>query len=107
MPELSDEQTVLKGPAATIAYAVDASGKMHAKEFLDNTKGKKAPTKQELAGIYQAFKVMTERGKITNEVQFKKERGEIFGFKKYQVRLAAFRNYLKTHCIADTPSGHG
>lgn len=91
MPGLPDEQIVLKGPAATIAYAVDAKGDMPAKAFLDNSKGKDAPSPQELAGLQQAFNVMVEHGTIRNSEQFKKERGEIYGFKKYQARIAAFR----------------
>lgn len=91
MPGIPDEQIVLKGPASTIAYAVDANGTMPAKEFLESARGKDAPTEQELAGLRQAFKVMTQQGRITNDEQFKKERGEIFGFKKYQARMAAFQ----------------
>jgi len=91
MPGLPDEQIVRTGPAATIAYAVDAKGDMPAKAFLDNSKGKDAPSPQELAGLQQAFKVMAKHGKIRNTEQFKKERGEIYGFKKYQARIAAFR----------------
>lgn len=88
---LSDSQLVEKGPARTVAYAIDANGDMPARDFLENTKGKKAPSKQELAGLFHLFKVMTQQGKITNDEQFKKERGEIFGFKKYQARIAAFQ----------------
>jgi hypothetical protein len=91
IPELPDEQIVLRGPAATIAYAVDAKGNMPAREFFENTKGKSAPTAQEIAGLMQAFTVMVEQGTIRNDQQFKKERGEIYGFKKYQARIAAFR----------------
>lgn len=91
MPEPPDEQIVLKGPAAIIAYAVDEKGEMPARVFLESTKGKDAPTPQELAGLNQAFKVMAEHGTIRNDQQFKKERGDIFGFKKYQARVAAFK----------------
>ncbi len=91
MPGIPEEQVVMQGPASVIAYAVDSGGRMPAKEFLESTRGKDAPSQQELAGLRQAFKVMTQQGRITNEEQFKKERGEIFGFKKYQARIAAFR----------------
>ena len=91
MSDIPEEQLVLKGPALTVAYAVDANGDMPAKEFLDEMTGKKAPTDREKAGLYQVFKVLTQIGKVTNELQFKKERDEIFGFKKYQARIAAFR----------------
>lgn len=91
MPGLPDEQIVLKGSAATIAYAMDAKGEMPAKAFFEDTKGKDAPSAQERAGLEQAFMVMAEHGTIRNDQQFKKERGEIYGFKKYQARVAAFR----------------
>lgn len=92
MPEPPDEQIVLKGPVATIAYAVDAKGEMPAREFLESTKGKKAPTKDELAGLEQAFRVMALQGKVANKEQFKHERGKIFAFKNFQARVAAFRD---------------
>lgn len=91
MPDLPDEQIVRKGPASTIAYAVDANGEMPAKQFFENEQGKEAPSKQEKAGLFQVFQVMVTQGRVTNPEQFKKERGEIFGFKKYQARVAAFR----------------
>lgn len=91
MPGPSDEQIVDKGPAKTVAYAVDAGGGTPAREFLQRAQGKDAPTKVELAGLRHLFRLMAEQGKITNDEQFRKERGAIFGFKKYQARVAAFQ----------------
>jgi len=91
MLDPTDEQILKEGPAKTVAYAIDANGAMPAKEFLETTKGKRAASKRELAGLHHLFRVMAEQGKITNEEHFKKERGEIFGFKRYQARVAAFQ----------------
>lgn len=91
MLDPTDEQILEEGPAKTVAYAIDSNGAMPAKEFLETTKGKHAPSKNELGGLHHLFKVIAAQGKITNDEQFKKERGEIFGFKKYQARVAAFQ----------------
>ena len=91
MLDFDDEQVVLKGPAATIAYAMKANGKMPAKEFLESTKGKDAPSRQEKAGLIHLFQLMVNKGKIYNKELFRKLRGNIFEFKKNQVRLLAFR----------------
>jgi len=91
MRALADEQVVVKGPAKTVAYAIDSNGDMPAKDFLEQEAGKNAPTKVELAGLRHLFKLMADQGKINNDEQFTKERGAIFGFKKYQARIAAFQ----------------
>lgn len=91
MLDPSDEQVVAKGPAKTVAYAIDSNGNMPAKEFLEQERGRGAPSKVELAGLRHLFKLMADQGRITNDEQFKKERGSIFGFKKYQARVAAFQ----------------
>lgn len=80
-----------RGPARTIAYAIDANGRMPARDFLESAHGKDAPSKQELAALRHAFKVMANQGVIRNHEQFRKERGDIFGFKNYQARIAAFQ----------------
>ena len=91
MLDLPDEQVVVKGPARTIAYAIDANGRMPAREFLEATKGKGAPTEREKAGLYVLFQRMGEHGSIRNTEQFRKEQSEIYGFKKAQARVAAFQ----------------
>lgn len=92
MRALTDEQIVVKGPKRIVAYAIAANGTMPAKDFLEQQNCKDAPTKTELAGLRHLFKLMADQGKITNSEQFKKERDAIFGFKKYQVRIAAFQD---------------
>lgn len=92
MPTLTDDQIVVKGPAKTVAFAKDLNGDMPAKEFLERTHGADAPTKVERAGLWHLFRLMAEQGKIANTEQFRKERDEIYGFKKYQARIAAFQD---------------
>lgn len=91
MPSLSDDQVAVSGRARTVAYAKDSQGRMPAKDFLDQTSGSDAPSKVEKRGMYHLFRLMADNGKIANGEQFRKERGEIFGFKKYQARIAAFQ----------------
>jgi hypothetical protein len=83
-----DEDIVAQGSKLTVAWARDASGRRHAKEFLES---KDAPAKDR-ARLYHWFKVMADMGVINNVEAFKKEMGQIFGFKAFQVRVAAFRH---------------
>ena len=87
-----DSQIVVAGIARTVAYAIDSQGRMPAKEFLEQSSGSDAPTRSEKAGLYHLFRVMADTGKITNAEQFRKERDQIFSFKKYQARIAAFHD---------------
>ena len=91
MPSLPDDRIVVSGPARTVAYATDGQGRMPAKDFLEETSGSEAPTRQEKAGLERLFRLIANTGRIGNKEQFRKERGEIFGFKKYQLRVAAFQ----------------
>jgi len=91
MPSLPDDQVAVSGPARTVAYAKDSQGRMPAKEFLEETSGSDALSGVEKGGMYHLFRLMAATGKIANKEQFRKERGEIFGFKKYQARIAAFQ----------------
>ncbi|RLS44342.1 MAG: hypothetical protein DWH83_02820 [Planctomycetota bacterium] len=91
MPRLPDDQVAVTGLARTVAYAIDSQGRMPAKDFLEETSGSEAPTRSEKAGLERLFRLMANTGRIGNKEQFRKERGEIFGFKKYQLRIAAFQ----------------
>lgn len=91
MPSLSDDQVAVSGRARTVAYAKDSQGRMPAKDFLDQTSGSDSLSKVEKRGMYHIFRLMADNGKIANAEQFRKERGEIYGFKKYQARFAAFQ----------------
>ncbi len=100
MLDPSDEQIVTRGPERTVAYAIDKNGDMPARDYLESTGRKRGPSAQEAAGLLRSFEMMAAQGKIVNDEKFKKERGEIFGFKKYQVRVGAFlvgRVWYLTH----------
>jgi phage-related protein len=70
-----------------VAWARDAAGRRHAKDLLESG----AVSDKDRARLRIAFSVMAQHGRISNPEQFKKEKGEIWTFKSYQVRLAAFR----------------
>lgn len=58
---------------------------MPAKEFVEGL------TVADQAKIVQLFRRMAESGKLPNREQFKLVRGNIFEFKKYQIRVFCFR----------------
>jgi len=86
----------LVGPARTIDYAVDAHGRRPAKEFLHG----ECPAK-DAKSIFHKCRVMAEHGaNALQQEAFTHETGEIFAFKSFQVRLAAFqqgRTWFLTH----------
>jgi hypothetical protein len=85
---------VVRGTARTIAYAVCSDGSMPAKEFvegLDDSDQRKLDT---------LFRRLADTGKIFNREQFKLVEGEIFEFKRHQVRVGCFQietRWLLTH----------
>ena len=86
----------LLGPARTIDYAVDAQGRRHARDFLHE----KCPTK-DAKSIFHKCRVMAEHGaQGLQREAFKHEAGEIFAFKSFQARVAAFqqgKTWFLTH----------
>jgi hypothetical protein len=89
------KRVVVRGAAKTVEYAVDANGAMPAKEFLDSGFADGSLNKAELAGIRRLFEKMAAHGRITSKQKFRKERGEIYAFKRGQIRVPAF-------CIGNT-----
>ena len=88
MDGVADEDLVVaRGQQCTVAWARDAAGRRWAKEFLES---KDVPGKDR-ARIERWCQVLAETGRICNQEQFKKEAGEIWTFKSYQVRIGAFR----------------
>ena len=85
---------VVRGTARAIEYAVCSDGSMPAKEFiegLDDSDQRKLDT---------LFRRLSETGKIFNREQFKLVDGQIFEFKRYQVRVGCFQigtRWLLTH----------
>ncbi|NLG44769.1 MAG: hypothetical protein GX547_16125 [Phycisphaerae bacterium] len=90
----TDSPIVVRGIARTIEYAVCLDGSMPAKDFveaLDDSDQRKLDT---------LFRRLADTGKIFNREQFKLVEGEIFEFKRYQVRVGCFQigsRWLLTH----------
>jgi hypothetical protein len=90
MANPSDSQ-IVRGPRRTIAYATDRQGRMPAKDFMNEDPGADGPSNVEKAGLLHRFTLMANQGVIHNKEHFRKERGEIYSFKKGDIRLPAFR----------------
>ena len=76
-------------------YARDASGHSHAMQFL-RTCGN-PPTR---GRFFLLFQLLAEDGHIASRRKFRKERGDIWGFKSGDARIAAFpygRVWYLTH----------
>jgi hypothetical protein len=85
MPNLPESMVVVRGSRCTVAYARDASGRLNAADFLES---EQVPEKDK-ARLLRQFELVAN-GHTTNREQFKKEQGNIYGFKSYQARVAAF-----------------
>jgi len=83
-----DEDVVLRGSMLKVAWAREASGRRLAKEFLESG----AAPEKDRARLRRWFQVMADQGVIRNEEAFKHEKGPIFGFKAFQIRIGAFRD---------------
>lgn len=85
---------LVRGRHRTIEYARCANGSLAAKAFiegLDESDQRKLDT---------LFRRMAETGKIFNREQFKHVAGEIYEFKRFQVRVGCFQvgnRWLLTH----------
>lgn len=83
-----DISVVCRGQQRTVAYAVRKDGTKPAEEFIEEEMDEKAWAKM-LAMINK----LCATGKISNDEQFKKEEGEIWGFKPTsQIRIACFQD---------------
>jgi Gp49-like protein DUF891 len=104
MGELSEEQVVWRGKKRTIAFAVDESGGMPAKAFLELLgKNRQERHKRSLARARHLFQVMADHGEIKNKQKFKRVRDSVYAFKDDQLRVTAFQDgnvwYLLTGFI--------
>jgi len=88
MDEIPDHLVVLRGSSRTIAYAQDAAGRCPARDFLES---RSCPDKDKRA-LSHAFNCLASEGFIRNDTRFKKERDQIWCFKSYQIRIAAFQH---------------
>ena len=79
------EVVVYNGNLRTIEYAVRTNGSMPAKDFIESL------DESDQRKIAVLFRRMGEHGFVPNSQQFKPVEGEIFEFKKHQVRVFCFR----------------
>ena len=76
---------VVRGAMRTIAYAVRSNGSMPAKEFIESL------DESDQRKIVALFQRMADHGTVPNPQQFKPVQGDIFEFKKHQIRVFCFR----------------
>jgi hypothetical protein len=82
------------GDWGTVEYVVLRNGQCPAEEFVS------ALEVSDKAKLARLFQKMATVGRIANEEKFKKESGEIYGFKSFQIRIGCFRvgrAWLLTH----------
>jgi len=85
MDRVSEEDLVVsRGRSRTVAYARDASGQTHAREFL-----RACGDPLTRARLLLLFEFLAEDGRIAGKRKFRKERGDIWGFKSGDARIAA------------------
>jgi len=80
-----EESIVAEGDWGTVRYAVESSGDMPAKEFVE---GLDPPKLRKMANLFQW---MANLGRISNDRRFKQVSDKIFEFKNHQIRIACFR----------------
>ena len=85
MYQADDQWLVANGTWGSIRYAVRENGKALAKEFIDALDD---PQKRKLSAL---FEKMANFGIIRNRTKFKKVSGDIFEFKRHQIRIGCFR----------------
>jgi len=79
------DDLVQGGAWGSVRYAVDAKGSMPARDFIESLKDK------ERAKLSVLFERMADAGRIWNREQFKKVEGDIFEFKRFQIRVGCFQ----------------
>jgi len=90
----SETRLVERGAWGAVEYVVLRNGDCPAEEFINSLE---LPDKAKLARL---FRWMAMTGRIRNEEKFKKEQGDIFGFKSFQIRVGCFQvgqRWLLTH----------
>jgi hypothetical protein len=85
MASPSTDNFVARGAWGEVRYAIDAHGQMPAKAFVEGL------SEENVRKVYALFRRMAQDGKIVNREKFRKERGEIFAFKSFQIRISCFR----------------
>jgi hypothetical protein len=90
-----EDLVVPRGRSRTLAFARDASAIRPAKDFLDTQ-----TSDRERVQFFLYFTLLAEEGRIANVQKFRKERGNIWGFKVSDARIASFsrgRVWCLTH----------
>ncbi len=85
MSKPADDTIVEHGQERIIAYAIRTNGTSPARDFLETE-----VDDRDLAALDRSFVAMARSGKIHNREKFQKLEGEIWEFKRYQVRIGAF-----------------
>lgn len=81
------EDVIVVGALRTIAYARDASGRAHAREFFEE----ECPPRDRTRLDRWFEKIAGHGERVAKDGSFKHEAGSIYAFKSDQVRIAAFR----------------
>jgi hypothetical protein len=96
MDGVAEEDLVVpRGRSRTLAYATDASASRPAKDFLDTQTADRIRVQ-----FFLYFTLLADEGRIANVQKFRKERGNIWGFKVSDARIASFshgRAWFLTH----------
>lgn len=81
------EDVVESGKMRTIRFACSPSGRLLAKDFLETVEQR---DKKKVMALFQRMADYGEDG-VANEQHFKHEEGEIWAFKRGQIRIPCFR----------------
>ena len=86
MPSGDDDTSVaVHGRERTIQYAIRGNGSMPAKKFIEGLSA------GEQAKVAVLFKKMAGTARIWNTTQYKKVEGNIWEFKRHQIRVMCFQ----------------
>ena len=80
-----EDLVVPRGRSRTLAYARDGAATRPAKDFLDTQ-----ASDRERGQFFLYFTLLANEGRIANVQKFRKERGNIWGFKVSDGRVASF-----------------
>jgi len=86
MTASTPDNFAVSGTWGEVRYAVDAQGRMPAKEFVEGL------STEDVKKVLLLLRRLATDGKITNREKFRKERGEIFALKAFQIRIPCFQH---------------
>jgi hypothetical protein len=82
----AEARLVVTGESRRIEYALASNGSTPAKDFVESLND------ADKAKLLALFERMARTGSVPNREQFKQVEGEIFEFKKHQMRVFCFRD---------------